>query len=69
LLKNLFVVAGAKVPPLLSNSSFLSTFFLPFFDFAFKLLKTRSLKTKVFSSPRLSPKERETLPKWFDCIS
>ncbi|HEY4618462.1 MAG TPA: hypothetical protein VIH09_09750, partial [Flavobacterium sp.] len=51
LLKNLFVVAGAKVPPLLSNSSFLSAFFCLFFDFDFKALKTRLLKAKVFLPP------------------
>ena len=61
LLKNLFVVAGAKVPPLLCNSSFLLAFFRCFFNFDFKTLKTRLLKAKVFSSTLQIPKRRTGL--------
>jgi hypothetical protein len=51
----LIVIAGAKVTPLLRNSSFLKAFFFSFFDFGFKALKTRALNTKVFETTQASP--------------
>jgi hypothetical protein len=43
---NLFVIAGAKLTPLLHNSSFLFAFFYHFLNFEFNLLNNRALKTK-----------------------
>jgi hypothetical protein len=52
---NLLVIAGAKLTPLLRNSSFLFAFFYHFLNFEFNLLNNRALKTKVFSQLLASP--------------
>jgi hypothetical protein len=59
---NLLVIAGAKLTPLLRNSSFLFAFFYHFLNFEFNLLNNRALKTKVFSQLLASspPKQHNT---------